>query len=305
MTPDIHTNDELYIEVGNGHTLYVHDWGYKKAKKPIITLHGGPGGQSRDRHKEPFDPKTQRVIFFDQRGCGKSTPLGKWHHNTTQDLANDITKIADKLNISSFILSGGSWGSCLALYYALSVPTRVLGLVINGVFTASQAEIDWVDEGLFRTHFPDQWETYVTATPKEFQDQPSAYHYSRALGSDTKKAAESGQIYAALQSAVSTLDDRFAPPDPDRFDPTGTLLEMRYLAKRCFLPEGYILKHARTLRMPVHIIQGRYDFVCPPMTAYQLNKIIPRSQLHWVLAGHRSEHETVTAMRLCHQLLMG
>ncbi|QQS18075.1 alpha/beta fold hydrolase [Candidatus Saccharibacteria bacterium] len=140
-----------------------------KSQKPIIFLHGGPGSSTKDKHRLSFDPKTQRVIFFDQRGCGKSTPLGRWHHNNTQELAADITRIADYLKVDTFILTGESWGSCLALYYAICEPRRVSALVVGGVFTGSQAEIDWLDEGLFQAHFPDVWERYLAATPKQHQ----------------------------------------------------------------------------------------------------------------------------------------
>lgn len=304
MHPDAHTIAEHTLDVGHRHQLYIQDWGNKKAKHPIIFLHGGPGGQCKDKHKTPFDPTTQRVIFFDQRGCGRSTPLGRWHHNTTQELAADITKIADSLGIDQFILTGASWGSCLALYYALSAPSRVKALVISAVFTGSQAEIDWLDKGLFQSHFPEAWERYVTATPKTFRDSPSAYHFKVALESDDKiAAAQSAQAYAELQSAVLSLNDTFYPISPDDFEPEGMQIEMRYLSKRCFMPDRYILKNASKLKMPVYIIHGRYDMVCPPATAYALSKSMPKAELTWVISGHRAEHEMVTAQRLIYRHL--
>ncbi|MGB4967440.1 MAG: alpha/beta fold hydrolase [Candidatus Saccharimonadales bacterium] len=303
MTPDAYTIKEYMLSVGHGHTLYVHDWGNKKVKKPIIFLHGGPGGQSKDKHKTPFDPKTQRVVFFDQRGSGRSTPLGRWQHNTTQELAADITAVADNLKIDRFILIGGSWGSCLALYYAICNPGRVLALAISGVFTGSQAEIDWLDKGLFKTHFPEAWERYVQATPTKHRDDPSVYHFAAVTGSDKAEAARSARAYGDLEGAALSLDDTFTPISADDFDPTGMSIEMRYLAKRCFLPDRFIMKNARTLRMPVYIVQGRYDFVCPPSTAYELSKLLPASHLSWVTSGHRAEHETITAQRLIYKHL--
>ena len=303
MTPDTYTIQEHMIPVGHEHTLYVHDWGNKNAKKPIIFLHGGPGGQCKDKHKMPFDPKSQRVIFFDQRGCGQSTPLGRWHHNNTQELAADITTIANYLKIDTFILTGASWGSALALYYAICNPARVLALVVSGVFTGSQSEIDWLDKGFFKTHFPEAWERYVAATPKAYRDNPSAYHMPTATGKDAAKAAESARAYADLESAALSLDDAFTPVNPDDFEPSGIIIEMRYLAKRCFLPDRFILKNAHKLHMPVYIVQGRYDFVCPPQTAYELSKMIPNAHLSWVTSGHRTEHETRTALRLIYHAL--
>ena len=303
MNPDAYTIAEHMLEVGHGHTLYIHDWGNKKAKHPIFFLHGGPGGQCKEKHKLPFDPKTQRVIFHDQRGSGKSTPLGRWHHNNTQELAADITKIADFLKVDRFILTGDSWGSCLALYYALCEPRRVSALVVGGVFTGSQAEIDWLDKGMFQTNFPDAWERYLAATPKKFWSDPSAYHMANVVGHDAALAAKSAHAYGELESSVISLDDNFYPTNPEDFEPEGMIIEMRYLNKRCFLPDRFILKNAHKLTMPLYIVQGRYDFVCPPKTAYELSQKAPNAHLTWTVSGHRSEHETVTAKRLIYKHL--
>lgn len=301
MTPDEFTIKEHMLPVGNGHTLYVHDWGNKKAKKPIIYLHGGPGGNCKDKNKKLFNPKTQRVIFFDQRGGGRSTPAGKWHHNTTQHMAADITAVADKLNIDKFILTGGSWGSCLALYYAISAPSRVHALVITGVFTGSQTEIDWLDQGLFKSHFPDAWDNYLAQTPKTYHANPSDYHFKHALGTDEKKAKQSAYAYSVLEGSVIALDDTFIAPDYEEFDPAGIQIEMRYLSKRCFLPDNYILKRVSKLKMPIHIVQGRYDMVCTPAIAYEVAQKAQNTTLTWVIAGHKLEHETATALKLIHR----
>ncbi|QQS19402.1 alpha/beta fold hydrolase [Candidatus Saccharibacteria bacterium] len=303
MTPDKHTIAEHMLEVGHEHTLYIQDWGNKKAKTPIFFLHGGPGAQCKNKHKLPFDPVTQRVIFHDQRGSGKSTPLGRWHHNNTQELAADITKIADYLKIDQFIITGGSWGSTLALYYSICEPRRVKGIVIDGVFTGSQAEIDWVDKGLFRAHFPDAWEHYLAATPKKYWGDPSAYHIAQALGTDEAATKKSAHAYEELERSIMSLDDNFLPSNPEDFEPEGMLIEMRYLRNRCFLPDRFILKNAGKLKMPLYIIQGRYDFVCPPQTAYELSKIAPIAHLTWVINGHKGEHEVVSVKRLIYRHL--
>ncbi len=303
MNPDAHTIAEHTLDVGHGHTLYIQDWGNKKAKTPIFFLHGGPGSQCKDKHKLPFDPKTQRVIFHDQRGSGKSTPLGRWHHNNTQELAADITKIADFLRIDQFIITGESWGSTLALYYALCEPRRVKAIVVGGVFTGSQAEIDWLDKGMFQTHFPDAWDRYLAATPKSHRDDPSAYHMAQVLGSDAEAAKKSALAYGELEGSVMSLDDSYLPTNPDEFEPASMIIEMRYLAKRCFLPDRFILKNASKLKMPLYIVQGRYDFVCPPKTAYELSQTAPNAQLTWTISGHRNEHENTTAKRLIYKHL--
>ena len=297
MQPDKYTNQELFVEVGDGHELYVQDWGNPKAKQVIFSLHGGPGSASRDKHKAGFNPETQRVIFHDQRGCGRSLPYGSIEHNTTKELTEDISKIADKLDIKTFILTGGSWGSCLALTYALKHPKRVSAMILRGIFTGSQGEIDWIDEGLFKDFYPESWQAYLEATPTKHRNNPSAYHHKQILSDDAESIKKSAYAYGCLEGSVMALDDRFIADDYTTFDPAGTKIEMYYLQNRCFLPDRYILNNAHKLAMPVWLVQGRYDMVCPPITAYELDNAMPDSQLIWTLGGHQAEHETWNIMR--------
>jgi proline iminopeptidase len=291
MTPDAYTNKELFIEVGDGHELYVQDWGKKDAKIPFIYLHGGPGDRSKDKYKTQFDPLRQRVIFFDQRSSGRSLPLGQLQHNKTDDLIDDINTITSKLKIKKFILRGGSWGSCLALAYALENPKRVHAMVLDGVFTGSKREIDWLYQGGFKAFFPDAWAAYLGATPKSHHHNPTAYHYKRLLDGTEAQQKSSGYAYANLGGAIINLDDRFTPQNIEDFDPTSLRVEAYYLANNCFMPDRHILKQAHKLKMPVYLIQGRYDAVCPPQTAYELHQALPNSELIWTVSGHRSERE--------------
>lgn len=300
MTPDEHTIREFYIDVGDGHELYVQDWGNKKAKHPIVFLHGGPGSATNDGYKVQFDPMQHRVIFFDQRGCGKSLPYGLLKNNTTNDLIEDIEKITKQLKITSFVLTGGSWGAMLALAYAVKHPQKVQALVLNGVLTGSQAEIDYFDKGHFRNWFPEAWEQYLAATPKEHHDAPTKYHYQRILGKNEDEARQSACIYNNLEGALIGLDDRFTPDTPDdpAFDPTGMKIEVHYLASRCFLPDRHIFDNARKLTMPVWMVHGRYDMVCPPAGPYELHQKLPKSHLIWTIGGHRSsDRETQSVVK--------
>lgn len=297
MTPDQYTNQELFIEVGDGHDLYVQDWGNKAIKTPVIFLHGGPGNGCNDGHRSRFDPLQQRVIFFDQRGCGRSIPYGSLEHNTTADLVADITKIADKLGLKQFILHGGSWGSTLALAYALEHPKRVKAMVLQGIFTGSQSEIDYLDQGLFRTFYPDVWDRYLQATPAEHRKDPGVYHVPRILGSDEQAVRQSGFAYSFVEYSILHLDDRPKQGDPETFDPTETRIEVHYMHNRCFMPDRHILKNAHKLTMPVWLVQGRYDMVCPPATAYELNQKLPNSELIWTVAGHANDRANYDACR--------
>lgn len=297
MTPDNYTIEETFVPVGDGHTLYVHDWGNPQAPMPIVFLHGGPGSGCNNKYKQGFNPSVQRVIFFDQRGSGRSLPFGSLKHNTTQHLVNDIEIISENRKLSKFIINGSSWGSCLAVSYALQHPSRIHAMVLSGIFTGSQAEIDWIDKGQYRSFFPDVWQQYLAATPKSHHRDPSSYHYQRVLGNNPQDTKASAYAFSCMEGALLSLDDRFIPTDFDTYDPTGTLIEMHYLANHCFLPDRHILKHAHTLRMPIWLVQGRYDFVCRPDTAYELYQKLPKGQIIWTIGGHRTEHETWNLMR--------
>jgi proline iminopeptidase len=298
MTPDEHTNQELMLDAGDGHQLYVHDWGNKDAALPILFLQGGPGGATSDKKKMLFDPLKQRVIFHDQRGAGKSVPYGSLEHNTTAELVSDIIKILNNFGIKQSILVGGSWGSTLALCFAIAHPDRVAGMVLDGIWTSTKAENAWLDQGGFKTFFPDAWDAYCATVPTEHQANPSGYHFPRILSNDLEVSKVSTMAYTALEASAISLDDRHAPQDPNTYDPTGVRIEVHYLANGCFIAENHILDNASKLTMPVALVQGRYDMVCPPETAYKLNQLLPNSQLHFTTSGHYAEHESWSLIKL-------
>lgn len=297
MTPDEHTIQETFLDVGDGHSLYIQEWGNKSAKKPVLFLHGGPGSGGSDKHKSRFDPKRQRVIFFDQRGSGRSTPYGSLEQNTTQDLVDDITKILKHLGIEQVIITGGSWGSCLALAYALAHPERVRAMVLNGIFTGSQEEIDWFDKGGLRNFHPDAWEKYQAGVPEAHRSDPTAYHFERLLGSNEAAAKASGYVYENLAGAVFKLDDRTSPSNYEDYDPSSIRIEAHYMANTCFMPDQHILQNASRLKMPVYLVQGRYDMICPPAAAYKLSQNLAKGELIWTISGQGMEHESWNVVR--------
>ncbi len=299
MNPDQYTNKEFYLDVGDGHQLYVHDWGNPKGL-PILHLHGGPGSGTSDSAKRNFDPSVHRVIFHDQRGAGKSLPYGSLANNTAADLVEDIEKIAKHLGLDTFVIHGGSWGSTLALAYSLKYPQRIKALVLFGIWTGAQAEIDYIEKGRFATHFPDVWQTYLEATPESHRSNPGKYHLSRILGDDEQAARESAITHLNMEGGIVRLDDRFSPNDPSdpMFDYTFVKIEAHYLVNHCFMPDRYIMDRAHKLDMPVWLVQGRYDMVCPPAAAYELHQKLPNSKLIWTIGGHiGSDRETNTVMR--------
>jgi len=297
MTPDEFTIAETFIDVGDGHKLYVQDWGNKEARLPILFLHGGPGVGVKNKYRQQFEPKIQRVIFFDQRGSGKSLPKGSLKENTTSKLVEDIEKIADSLKLEQFIITGGSWGSCLALAYSLKHPKRIHAMVLRGIFTGSKSEIEWLDKGRFETFFPDVWQKFESSVPASHSSTPTAYHFKMALGGDKLEAKKSAYAYENLEGALLSLDDRYTPEDFDEYDPSGIRIEIHYLVNDCFMPDRYILNNAHKLKMPIWLIQGRYDMVCPPKTAYRLHQKLPNSELIWATAGHTNDRPIYDANR--------
>lgn len=287
MTPDTYTISEQFLDVGDGHQLYIQDWGNKNADLPIIFLHGGPGGGCSNGHKQTFDPRTQRVIFFDQRGAGKSLPKGELKNNTTKELVEDIEKIAQHFKLDEFILTGGSWGSCLAFAYGLKYPKRVRAMVLRGIYTGTREETEFIDKGEWKTFYPEVWDAFLSRTPKKHHDNPSQYHYENFQSDDPEKAKASSYAFSELEGSLLSLDDRHTTSDYAEFDPDGMKIELHYLKNDCFMPDKYIFDNASKLTMPIWLVQGRYDMVCPPITAYALHQKLPNSKLIFSTAGHR------------------
>lgn len=286
MTPDRFTLKETIIDVGDGHKVYAQLWGTAQPKETIVFLHGGPGSGCNDGHKDLFDPTIHQVIFFDQRGSGKSVPYGSLRANDTDHLVEDITIISSFFSVDVFSLVGGSWGSLLGLTYALRYPNKIKRMVLRGIFTGRQSELDFMDKGEGRVFFPDVWQIFVDSVPKQYRSDPAAYHLPRVLGNDLEAAKSSAYAYSCLEGSIMSLDDRAKPPSYKEYDPVSTIIECHYLANHCFLAEGYIVQNASQLTIPVDLVQGRYDLVCPPYTAYELDQKLPNSHLIWTTAGH-------------------
>lgn len=297
MNPDKYTNQELTLAVGDGHELYIQDWGKKDAQYPIIFLHGGPGDGIYDNYKQRYEPTKQRVIFFDQRGSGKSTPTGSVQNNTTGKLVDDIKKITDHFKLDKYIIAGGSWGSTLALAFAIKYPNDIHAMVLGGIYAGTKDETDFLFKGGYKSFFPDVWEAFLGRTPKEHHSDPFAYHINNAFSADETRAKKSIYAFAQVERALLKLDDRFLPEKYEDFDPNGMKIEMHYIKNNCFLPDGYILKNAHKLKMPIWLVQGRYDAVCPPITAYNLNKKLPNSELIWTTAGHGNDRANYDVIR--------
>ena len=270
------------LPVDGTHTLYYEEYGNPHGK-PAVFLHGGPGGGCSATQARFFDPKRYRVVLFDQRGCGKSTPHASLVDNTTWHLVSDIEALRQHLDIERWLVFGGSWGSTLALAYAQTHPTSVSELVLRGIFLLRKREIDWFyQEGASRV-FPDAWEHYLAAIPpEEHSDLLHAYH-RRLTGDDPEEQLRAAKAWSIWEGSTSTLHSNpqlTSAMGQDRFALAFARIESHYFVNKGFFEDENLLldrvEHIRQL--PAVIVQGRYDIVCPMETAFALHRKWPEAE---------------------------
>jgi proline iminopeptidase len=278
------------LEVGSGHRLYLEQSG-RPDGFPVIFLHGGPGAGCEPYHRCFFDPQRYRIILFDQRGAGRSTPHADLTDNTTWDLVADMERIRQHLGIERWMLFGGSWGSTLALAYAQSHPEWVAGLILRGIFLCRQEEIEWFyQEGASRI-FPDYWQDYLNLIPEpERGDLLNAYH-KRLTGDDEIQRMAAAKAWSIWEGRTSNLQPNdsvigfFSNPHNAL---SIARIESHYFVNQSFLRPDQLLDEAAKLAgIPGVIVQGRYDLVCPMSSAWALHQAWPDSQLEVIPeAGH-------------------
>ena len=258
--------DSGYFSEG-GFSIYYEQCGNPDGL-PVLFLHGGPGAGCAPAHRRMFDPSVYRVILMDQRGCGRSEPYARTENNTTQDLVADCETLRRRLDIPGWILFGGSWGSTLALCYAIAHPEAVLGLVLRGIFLGTKPEIDWFlnDMGRF---FPEAAERFTGFIPEAERGDLLAAYCQRLTGSDLRLRTHAAQHWAAYENSCATLVAERR--DAGSAAISLAVLEAHYFQHDCFLPPNYILDNlSRIGHLPAYIIQGRHDVICPPISAYKL-----------------------------------
>ena len=289
LYPPVEPFDQRMIDMGDGHRVYMEQCG-RADGVPVLVLHGGPGGGCSPAMRRYFDPEVFRVVLFDQRGCGRSRPHASVHANTTWDLVADIEVIRQALGIDRFILFGGSWGATLALVYALTHPDRVRHLVLRGVFLMTQAELDWFYGGGAAAFFPDLWARFVEPIPEpERHDLIGAYH-RRLFSGNLAEETRLSRIWANWENALASVShDGPLGESPADYARAFARLENHYFQNHGFLDgEGWILREKhRITHLPAAIVQGRYDMICPPISAWKLVEGWPKAQLQIVAhAGH-------------------
>ncbi len=299
LYPPIEPFAQYRLDVGNGHRIYVEESG-NRCGIPIIFLHGGPGGSIDACHRRFFNPDVYRAILFDQRGCGKSEPVRCLEHNTTEYLIADIETIRHRLGIDRWVLFGGSWGSTLALAYGQRFPKSILGLILRGVFLGQDDETDWAFSRVARIFRPEIWQHMVSLLPDAERDDPIHSWGRRILDRDPAVARPAAWIWHDYEGLLSCFDagEKRMPismAEAATRDgwPGSPLLEWHYMRHHFFLRPGQLLDRCSTLRhVPCFIVQGRYDLVCPPRSAFLLAQAWGQEcRLRWVEdAGHSAGH---------------
>jgi len=289
LFPDIAPYETGLLPLSGGHVMYWEQVGNPRGQ-PVLFLHGGPGAGAGAVHRRFFDPLHWRVVIFDQRGAGRSRPLGNLAENTTPHLVSDIESLRRFLGVDQWLLFGGSWGSTLALAYAQAHPDRVAGAVLRGVFLGREAEVEWFLYGLRRV-FPDAWAAFAEHVPAaERGDLLSAY-LTRLIDPDPTIHLPAARAWSAYEGSCSTLlpsPETVASFAQDRTALGLARIEAHYFAHQLFLAEGGLLAHMDGIaHIQAEIIQGRYDMVCPAETAFDLAAAWPRARLTVVPdAGH-------------------
>jgi len=296
LYPAIEPHDQGMLDVGDGNLVYWEVCG-NPAGKPVVFLHGGPGGGCSPDHRRLFDPAAYRIVLTDQRGCGRSTPHAgdadtDLSSNTTWHLVADLERLRDHLGIERWQVFGGSWGSALALAYAETHPERVSELVLRGIMTLRPRELDWYYGGGAGFLFPERWQQLLDPVPEGERGGDLIEVYSRPLADPDPVVRESAAVaWSVWEAATVTLVERpeliaaFAEP---RYAMAFARIEVHYLSRQGWLEEGQLIRDVRKLAgLPGVIVQGRYDAVTPATTAWDLHQAWPGSELIVVpAAGH-------------------
>ncbi|TAM61512.1 MAG: prolyl aminopeptidase [Rhodanobacter sp.] len=291
LYPEIEPFDSGFLEVSALHTLYYEQSGNPQGK-PVVFLHGGPGGGTNAKCRRFFDPASYRIVLFDQRGCGKSTPHAELTDNTTWDLVADIERLREHLAIDRWQVFGGSWGSTLALAYAQTHPGRVTELVLRGIFLLRRRELEWFYQQGCDALYPDAWETYLGVIPQaERDDLISAYH-RRLTSDDPATRIAAARAWSVWEGATSFLwqdPSHIASSGEDEFALAFARIECHYFINGGFFThDDQLLRNVDRMRdIPAVIVQGRYDVVCPMRSAWDLHRAWPEADLRIVQdAGH-------------------
>jgi proline iminopeptidase len=296
LFPEIEPFNTGWLKVSDLHQIYYEECG-NKAGVPVVFLHGGPGSGCNPAQRRFFDPSFYRIILLDQRGCGRSTPQGEVTSNTTDDLVNDIEALRHHLNISKWHVFGGSWGSTLAIAYALKFTLNVKSLILRGIFLSRPTELNWFLSDV-KQFYPEPWEKLLAYLSNESPNQSTENAidaYEKLIFSDNHEVSVPAAIaWNAFESSIMTLLPRAASnanqeTTKGQVELARAKVQIHYIQHHCFIGHRDILAEVKQAlgHIPTMIVQGRYDMVCPPQTAWALSKAMPHAELIIVPdAGH-------------------
>ena len=302
LFPPIEPYNDLFLEVSDLHTIHVEEAGNPDGK-PVVFVHGGPGGGIETIYRQYFDPEKWRIVLFDQRGCGKSTPFAELAENTTWDLVSDMEKIRDFLHIEKWVVFGGSWGSTLSLAYAQSHPGKVKGLILRGIFLLRHKEIQWFYQEGTSNIYPDAWENYIKPIDKGERDDLLSAYYKRLTSKNREVRLEAAKAWSVWEGSTSKLlqDEKIMQHfGEEDFSEAFARIECHYfIHKGWFDPEDQLLQNISLIRhIPGAIVQGRYDVVCPMITAWELHQAWPEAEFHIIKDSGHSMTEPGIAEKL-------
>ncbi len=282
------------LKADNLHALYIEECGNPNGL-PIIFLHGGPGGGCKPHHRSFFNPEKYRIIIFDQRGAGRSVPAGETKQNSTDLLINDLELIRNSLNVDGWLLYAGSWGATLALHYAQSFPEKVLGMVLRGSFLARQRDLDWFTKDGVSRIYPDYWQR-LEAFVGENKNVVSAIHQG-LLSEDKQLQLQSAREWSMWGGAVAlgaAFDPAFLESEPvSAAELNQAKIELHYAMNNYFIEENQLLNNCdKIAHLPVTLVHGRNDLVCPIESAWALHERLPNSKLNILPnSGHLADGE--------------
>lgn len=291
------------LDVPGGHQLYFERCG-RPDGLPVVFLHGGPGSGCNPSQRRFFDPGVWQAVLFDQRGCGRSRPAGSVEANTTADLVDDLERLREHLGIPAWLVLGGSWGATLALRYAAAHPQRVNGLLLRGSFLGTMRELEWFLEGL-RRFVPEAWEAFRAAAPARDAPGLLRWYHRRIHDPDPALSIPAARAWTAYESAVMALTDPGAPSSAMSDDAVLARLRVHthYLAHACFLAGSDALPEPGRLDgIPVTLVHGRLDFVCPVENALALARRLPHARLRLLEQAGHSQMEPTVARALVEEL---
>ena len=300
LYPEIEPYNQFDLKVSDLHTIHVEESGNINGK-PVIFLHGGPGGGIEPVYRQYFDPEKWRTIVFDQRGCGQSTPHAELQENTTWDLIADIEKIRQHLEINKWVVFGGSWGSTLSLSYAITHPDRCKALVLRGIFMIRKKEINWFYQDGTSNIYPDAWEHYLRPIPEDERHDLVAAYYKRLTSNDDSvriEAAKAWSIWEASTSKLIQSEESIHAFEDAKVAEAFARIECHYFTNRGFFDtDEWLLENVDKIKhIPTVIVQGRYDVVCPMISAWELHRAFPEADFEIVQdAGHSMTEKGIAA----------